>query len=861
MSLREVRAGRQVLEGDLRLVEQLRVSLVQVRNLPSSSNDANRSVSVLVKLDNHDVYQSTSAPKTSNCVIADELVHEIATNFSTMHLVVCESTNGRSPRSIGRVSVKKREIVRNAGKEMTVPLKRISRHNDVQGQICLDVRYDQEMGHIEVSVVDYAGLSRNDHVDLYLYVSVQGCCGGKYETKKLKIGPARSSDPVYLECSCEPPRQRHRSSDTSGGLSSSASTSIPFDGGFYEPELRLSLWHDVLGGLNSFFHGQIRIPLDHTSMQPRGNPSGPQWYHLKPRSLNDSQSSSDADLDVTMSPSTPTTLGDLKFRVWYTADHVLPLERYSGLHRNLLNSLSFEPFSASLASVLQVLPTDLESIAKPLMKIFVQANLIRPFFRVLCSQYMATCQDVNTLFRNQSMASKIMYELMKFIGHQYLKISLKPLIDMIYNERKCCEIDPCKLKPGDSLEQNTQNLVFYGECAFSRVVNSNNRCPQPLKEIFSDLREVVGEFFPHRSDIQRLALSSFIIMRFFAAAILNPKLFGLRREQPEGDVLRTLVLLSKILQRLSNCVVSQKELTVKEQWLAPVLTHFTDEEHQQAMAKFLDQISLASASSESSASTESISVLKDGQMVERRTRADKKRCLKNLIHQKKRHVVLTESELSWQKIKEPSGEHEPKGRFSLAEITAVTELAESKNAFRVVTPTAEVHFQATTSLEMNDWIALIQSQQRRHLRLMKRPSELSEWFDIDTEHELETIHMTLFEHAETLKHWKNALDGTAALPPGVAELPVELLGSAGGAVNCGDEGENSENIDVATKERLYNTIQETLHSTLMIEKSHRATLTKFINQVRNGQGTRENPIGQDDNYLLIKSRLQKTVPI
>lgn len=28
--------------------------------------------------------------------------------------------------------------------------------------------------------------------------------------------------------------------------------------------------------------------------------------------------------------------------------------------------------------------------------------------------------DVNTLFRSQSMASKVMYELMKFVGHDYL---------------------------------------------------------------------------------------------------------------------------------------------------------------------------------------------------------------------------------------------------------------------------------------------------------------------------------------------------------------------------------------------------------------------------------------------------------
>lgn len=31
-------------------------------------------------------------------------------------------------------------------------------------------------------------------------------------------------------------------------------------------------------------------------------------------------------------------------------------------------------------------------------------------------------------------------------------------------------------------------------------------------------------------------------------------------------------------------------------------------------------------------------------------------------------------------------------------------------------------------------------------------------YDIDTERELETLHLTLYEHAETLKIWKNILE-------------------------------------------------------------------------------------------------------
>lgn len=52
------------------------------------------------------------------------------------------------------------------------------------------------------------------------------------------------------------------------------------------------------------------------------------------------------------------------------------------------------------------------------------------------------------------MVSKSMYEMMKFVGKDYLECSLKPLIDLIYAKRECCEIDPARLKVGDSLESN-----------------------------------------------------------------------------------------------------------------------------------------------------------------------------------------------------------------------------------------------------------------------------------------------------------------------------------------------------------------------------------------------------------------------
>lgn len=74
--------------------------------------------------------------------------------------------------------------------------------------------------------------------------------------------------------------------------------------------------------------------------------------------------------------------------------------------------------------------------------------------------------------------------------------------------------------------------MVYVELAFSCVVESSGQCPAAMREVFAELRSVVARFFPQREDIERLAVSSFLIMRFFSAAILNPKVFGLKREAP-----------------------------------------------------------------------------------------------------------------------------------------------------------------------------------------------------------------------------------------------------------------------------------------------------------------------------------------
>jgi hypothetical protein len=178
--------------------------------------------------------------------------------------------------------------------------------------------------------------------------------------------------------------------------------------------------------------------------------------------------------------------------------------------------------------------------------------------------------------------------------------------------------------------------------------------------------------------------------------------------------MRTLVLISKVLQRLANCVVSEKPLTTKEEWLTPVLERVSDPTHKQSMVRFLDIVSnvgpMTPPSPMSSASPPLIEgpdskppTLRDGHMIERRSGSDKKRSFKNLIHQKRRYVTLTENELTWQKVKEGNEDQETKGTFAVADIRSVAPLPESKHSFCVGTLNSEVHFQANNTVDMNEW--------------------------------------------------------------------------------------------------------------------------------------------------------------
>lgn len=89
-----------------------------------------------------------------------------------------------------------------------------------------------------------------------------------------------------------------------------------------------------------------------------------------------------------------------------------------------------------------------------------------------------------------------------------------------------------------------------------------------FRKIFHELQNEVIKKFPNEPSVRYTSISGFIFLRFFAPAILGPKLFGLSTgkqiylivEYANKRTGRTCTLLAKTIQSLSNLAeFGQKE--------------------------------------------------------------------------------------------------------------------------------------------------------------------------------------------------------------------------------------------------------------------------------------------------------------
>lgn len=293
-------------------------------------------------------------------------------------------------------------------------------------------------------------------------------------------------------------------------------------GGADLSEVCVGVWHS--GGMGEdVFLGEVRLPLRGKQQQSAVQQSA--WYYLQARPSQSRPTQSCATPPGTRL-SVDNSLGSLRLKINYVVDQVFPLATYDALLNVLVESVQQRPVTTTLVYILGEVASKLE-VAQPLVRLFTHQKLIAPMIRALADHEISKLTDPTTIFRGNTLVSKMMDEAMKLSGSQYLHATLRPIVDEIVAEKRPCEIDPARVKDKSQIDANLRNLSVYVAKVFEAITSSAVHCPAVLREVFHDLKECAAKHFPENKEIRYSVVSGFIFLRFFAPAILGPKLFDL----------------------------------------------------------------------------------------------------------------------------------------------------------------------------------------------------------------------------------------------------------------------------------------------------------------------------------------------
>ncbi|XP_046555500.1 ras GTPase-activating protein 3-like [Haliotis rubra] len=646
---------------DVRVEETLRVKIGEAKNLSTSSvSGSGRTTVCTIRIDSEEIYRTAPVEKTPNPFYGAEFQGDIPIKFRFLSFYVCDS-GAKTEKVLGKVTLKKEELYKFYNKDHWFSLTPADLDVAVKGKINIEIRFDEYLStepesspthRMAVRVVECSNLTIiNGACNPYVVVTLNPKSRHKdirrTAVKKKTICP-HFDETFFFDL--ENKGQNHDRK------------LYCFEDAF-SGDLSISVWHDdslvsreVLGNIfRGSFLGEVKIPLHGLD----NNFPHSAWYSLQAReSLRQ----------------TPANLGSLRLNISYTADYVFLSHYYNDLRSLLLHSIDLQPISCTSVYLLGEVVEHLQDAAQPLVRLFLKHGKIVPLVSALAKWEIEKTTDANTFFRGNTLVTKLVDELMKLVGLPYLHDTLKTIIDQIFEERKLCEVDPARMKEGASLEENLGNLKGYVVSIVEAITGSALVCPTIMREVFHSVKEAAMTHYDGSPTIKYRVVSSFVFLRFFAPAILGPKLFDLRSDTADMLVHRTLTLVSKVIQGLVNLISSNSvPFNLKEEYMVPVFDCLSEDTHMDAVRMFLDIVS--SRTGAYSRNIEAPIALKEGVM-----------------------MILIDTE-------------KPLCSIPIEDILAVERLQENSfkmnYMFQVVQPSRALYIQANNCVEEKEWLDIL----------------------------------------------------------------------------------------------------------------------------------------------------------
>lgn len=216
------------------------------------------------------------------------------------------------------------------------------------------------------------------------------------------------------------------------------------------------------------------------------------------------------------------------------------------------------PIAMAMSNV--VTTSQMDELARVLVNLFDAKHLLSPLLWNMFYREVEVSDCMQTLFRGNSLGSKIMAFCFKIYGANYLQTLLEPLIRPLLDESSTSfEVDPARLEPQEDIETNRRNLIALTQKVFDAIITSADRFPPQLRSMCHCLYQVLSKRFPNLLQNNIGAVGTVIFLRFINPAIVSPQELGIVGKQVPSSVKRGLMLMSKILQNIANHVEFSKE--------------------------------------------------------------------------------------------------------------------------------------------------------------------------------------------------------------------------------------------------------------------------------------------------------------
>jgi hypothetical protein len=236
-------------------------------------------------------------------------------------------------------------------------------------------------------------------------------------------------------------------------------------------------------------------------------------------------------------------------------------------------------------------PTEQDSVARAVIFLAQSRGISSEVLQYFCQTEIINSGSENTIFRQNSMASKMFKFYSKVVGTKYLYFTMATVINELSTFSRPgvtvngetvavaedpengasllnieMELDPNKLSnPDADTESNAIQLALACQKILSAIIKNEQNVPSEFRDLFVRMESAIKMRFGSEDAVYK-AVGGFLFLRFICPAITAPQYYGLLQQNPNEVVQRQLVLIAKVLQNLANMA----SVNTKEQYMEKV---------------------------------------------------------------------------------------------------------------------------------------------------------------------------------------------------------------------------------------------------------------------------------------------------